>query len=43
MIQDIFIIVGVLLIFLAPFVAIGWVIYRLIKGGGGNNNSITGN
>lgn len=42
MIKDIFIIIGMLLLFLAPFVAIGWIIYRLIKGSGGNSNSITG-
>lgn len=42
MIQDIFILVGILLAAFAPFVAIGWIIYRLIKGSGGNNNSITG-
>jgi hypothetical protein len=33
---------GFLLILIAPFVAIGWIIYRLIKGSSGNNNSITG-
>jgi flagellar biogenesis protein FliO len=43
MVQDIFILVGMLLIFLAPILAVIWIIYRLIKGSGGNNNSITGN
>lgn len=39
---DIIRLVGFLLILVAPFVAIVWIIYRLIKGSGGNNNSITG-
>ncbi len=39
---DIIKLFGLLLILVAPFVAIVWIIYRLIKGSGGNNNSITG-
>lgn len=43
MIQDILIIVGILLLFLAPFIAIGWIIYRLVKSSGGSKkNSIIG-
>lgn len=43
MIQDIFILVGILLAAFAPFAAIGWIIYRLIKGSSSkNNNSIIG-
>ena len=42
MIGEIIKIIGLLLLLAAPFVAIIWIIYRLIKGSGGNNNSITG-
>ncbi len=40
--RDIFIGVTLLLVMLLPFGAIGWIVYRVIKGSGGNNNSITG-
>lgn len=42
-VKGIFYAVTFLAILLAPIVAIGWIIYRLVKGSGGNNNSITGN
>ncbi len=42
MIGDIIRIIGLLLLLVAPFVAIIWIIYRLVKGSGGSNNSITG-
>jgi hypothetical protein len=40
--KGLFYVVTFLAILLAPIVAIGWIIYRLIKGSGGNKNSITG-
>lgn len=40
---DLIRLIGVLLILIAPVVAVIWIIYRLVKGNGGNNNSITGN
>ncbi len=40
--RDIFIGVTLLLVMLLPLAAIGWIVYRMIKGNGGNNNSITG-
>lgn len=43
MIGEIIKLIGLLLLLAAPFVAIIWIIYRLVKGSGGNNNSITGN
>lgn len=42
MIGEIIKLIGLLLLLAAPFAAIIWIIYRLIKGSGGNNNSITG-
>ena len=42
MIGEIIKLIGLLLLLAAPFVAIIWIIYRLVKGSGGNNNSITG-
>jgi hypothetical protein len=38
--KDILILLGMLVIFLAPIVAIGWIVYRAIKGSGGDNYSI---
>ncbi|HRH43565.1 MAG TPA: hypothetical protein PKY82_18190 [Pyrinomonadaceae bacterium] len=43
MIGDLIKLIGLLLLLIAPFVAIVWILYRLVKGSGGNNNSITGN
>ncbi len=40
--QDIIILLGMLVIYLAPIAAIGWIIYRVVKGSGGKGNSITG-
>lgn len=37
-----FYVVTFLAILIAPIAAVIWVIYRLIKGSGGDNNSITG-
>lgn len=42
-VTGIFYVVTFLAILLAPIVAIGWIIYRLVKGSnGGNKNSIIG-
>jgi hypothetical protein len=38
--RDIIIGIGFLIILAAPIVALGWLIYRLIKGSGGNDYSI---
>ncbi len=40
--RELFFIVTYLLIILLPFAAFGWIVYRMIKGSGGSNNSITG-
>ncbi len=40
--QEILILLGMLFIFIAPIGAFIWIIYRLVKGSSGNNNSITG-
>jgi hypothetical protein len=37
-----FYVVTFLAILIAPIAAIGWIIFRLIKGSGGDNTSITG-
>lgn len=42
-VTGIFYAITLLAVLLAPLAAIIWIIYRLVKGSGGNNNSITGN